>query len=234
MTTIENGFGDPDRFYNEFYDSVICKAGFGARSVRSTHRDMESKYSQNEYEDCLELGGGNGEHLNFVKHDFKRYVLLDLRGSKLENPWRDDSRIHSLKGNAENVPFPDQTFDRIIVTCLLHHVQNPEKVLLEIRRLLKIGGMATIFLPCDPGFLVRLARSLTTARKASKIGFKGYSLMIVREHRNHIGGLLTMLKFVFRSEKVTLQWRPFFVPSWNLNAYVVIHIRSCLSKLDSN
>ena len=221
---IKSGFGDPERFYNEFYDLVICKAGLGARAVRSTHRDMESNYAQNNYEDCLELGGGNGEHLNFVKHDFKRYVILDLCNPKLEQKWTDDPRIQTLIGNAETVPFPDQTFDRIIVTCLLHHVNDPEKVFLEIRRLLKIGGCATIFLPCDPGILVRLARSLTTARKASRMGFKGYSLMIVREHRNHIGGLLTMLKFVFRSEKLMFQWRPFRVPSWNLNGYVIIHV----------
>ena len=224
--TNESGYGDPARFYDEFYDLVICKAGLGARSVRSTHRDMERKHSKNEYDDCLELGGGNGEHLNFVKHDFKRYVLLDLRGTKLEERWSDDPRVHALTGDAGNVPFSDQTFDRIIVTCLLHHVDDPEKVFVEIRRLLKTGGTATIFLPCDPGILVRVARCLTTARKASRMGFNGYSLMIVREHRNHIGGLLTMLKFVFRSEKVTFQWKPFFVPSWNSNAYVIAHIES--------
>jgi len=229
--TIESGYGDPARFYNEFYNLVICKAGVGAKSVRATHRDMESKYSKKEYHDCLELGGGDGEHLNFVKHDFKRYVLLDLRGPKLEEKWSADPRVQALTGDAENVPFPDQTFDRIIVTCLLHHVNDPEKVFVEIRRLLKTGGNATIFLPCDPGILVRIARSLTTARKASKMGFKGYSLMIVREHRNHIGGLLTMLKFVFRSEKVTCQWRPFFVPSWNSNAYVIVHIESNLNQI---
>ena len=228
--TIERGYGDPASFYKEFYDLVVCGEGLGARAVRSSHRDMESKYSQKEYDDCLELGGGSGEHLNFVKHDFKRYVTLDLRGAKLEEKWSDDPRVQSLVGDAENVPFPDQTFDRIIVTCLLHHVNDPEKVFVEIRRLLKTGGVATIFLPCDPGIVVRIARSLTTARKASRRGYKGYSLMIVREHRNHIGGLLTMLKFIFRSEKVTFQWRPFFVPSWNSNAYVICHIESILDQ----
>ncbi len=222
--TLESEYGDPFRFYNDFYDAVICKSGLGARSIRSTHKFMEAIYSKNEYADCLELGGGNGEHLDFVKHGFSRYVLLDLRNSNLESKWIGDQRIQRLLGDAEDVPFPDKSFDRIIVTCLLHHVNNPEKVFLEIRRLLKTGGSASIFLPCDPGILVRFMRSLTTARKAKGMGFKGYSLMISREHRNHIGGLLKMLKFVFRSEKVSLQWRPFFVPSWNLNAFIIVHI----------
>jgi ubiquinone/menaquinone biosynthesis C-methylase UbiE len=231
---IENEYGDPTKFYNDFYDSVICKAGLGARSVRATHKGMEASYLKGEFRNCLELGGGNGEHLNFVKHGFDRYFLLDLRSNNLDPKWTGDPRIQRLVGDAEDVPFPDKTFDRIIVTCLLHHVNNPEKVFLEINRLLRSGGLATIFLPCDPGLLVRFARFLTTARKASRLGFKGYSLMIVREHRNHIGGLLTMLKFVFRSEKVSIQWRPFFVRSWNLNAYVIVNVGKKVAELDRN
>jgi SAM-dependent methyltransferase len=180
------------------------------------------------------IGVVNGEHLDFVEYGFDRYFLLDLRSNNLDPKWTGDRRIQRLVGDAEDVPFPDKTFDSIIVTCLLHHVNNPEKVLLEINRLLKSGGSATIFLPCDPGLLVRFARFLTTARKASRLGFKGYSMMIVREHRNHIGGLLTMLKFVFRSEKVSIQWRPFFIRSWNLNAYVIVNVGKKVAELDRN
>jgi ubiquinone/menaquinone biosynthesis C-methylase UbiE len=76
------------------------------------------------------LGGGNGEHLNFVKHDFNKNVLFDAGESNLKGEWGNDPRIQTLVGDAEDVPFPNQTFDGIIITFLLHHVNNPKKVFL--------------------------------------------------------------------------------------------------------
>jgi hypothetical protein len=47
---------------------------------------------------------------------------------------------------------------------------------------------------------------------------------MAREHRNHVGGLLPLVKFVFRDRKVKIRYLPFVLPSWNLNGSVIIHI----------
>jgi hypothetical protein len=99
---------------------------------------------------------------------------------------------------------------------------------------LKTGGAATICLPCDLGISVRIARSMTTARKASRLGFESYSLVIAKEHVNYIGGLLTILKFIFRPKKVTFKLRLFYTPCWNLNGYVKAHIESGSIDLNSD
>ena len=110
------------------------------------------------------------------------------------------------------------------MTCLLHHVYNPEKVLEEILRVLKPSGVATIFLSCDPGVVTRILRSLTTARSAKRAGFAGYHLMNARDHRNHVGSLLKIAKYVFRNQMIRTRYYPFRLPSWNLNGYIIIEI----------
>jgi phosphatidylethanolamine/phosphatidyl-N-methylethanolamine N-methyltransferase len=217
-------YGSPSIFYSDYYERIIFGAGTGAKAVRYTHVAMERPFRGKSFHRVLEVGGGNGEHLDFIQHDFDRYVLTDLRKPELKEKWASDSRITVLIENAEELSFENASFDRVVSTCLLHHVERPERVLQEIDRVLKPNGMATIFLSCDPGMAVRALRSLTTMKRAKKEGFRGYALMNARDHRNHVGSLLEMTKYVFRNRRVKLKWSPFGIRSWNLNGYVIINI----------
>jgi len=224
----DSEYGNPEIFYNKFYNQMICGAsnggGIGTKATSSTHRKMEKNLKGRHFSDVLELGGGNGEHLDFVSHGFDRYTLVDIRPTDLPKKWSQDSRIVSLIANAEHLPFEDNSIDRVVVPCLLHHVDHPELVLNEINRVLKDAGEATIFLTCDPGLAVRVLRRITTRRIAKRLGFHGYDLMIAREHRNHVGSLLQMTRYVFRNRRIQENWQPFHLPSWNLNGYVVLTI----------
>jgi SAM-dependent methyltransferase len=228
-------YGDSEVFYREFYGKIICGnasgGGLGKKAVVSTHRYMERRFSTTHFSKVLELGGGNGEHLNYVSHRFDSYTLIDLREAVLEDRHQKDPRITSIIADAEHLPIDDLSIDRVIVTCLLHHVDHPELVLQEINRVLKNDGTATIFLSCDPGLVVRFLRKLTTERTAKKLGFRGYDLMNARDHRNHVGSLLLLVKYVFRHRKVQENWMPFRLPSWNLNGYLVLTITKGKSPL---
>ncbi len=213
-------------FYECFYDSVIFGKSAGASAVKQTHASMEKRWHGEFFEKVLEVGSGKGEHLDFVCHDFEEYVMIDLRKTKLNSKWNSDKRIRTVEGNAEFMPFQAGEFDRVISTCLLHHVDNPEKALSEIDRILSQNGIATIFLSCDPGLVVRTLRRLTVARSARKKGFAGYNLMIARDHRNHFSSLLEISKFVFRNRKIKVRYYPFGLKSWNLNGYAILTIGS--------
>jgi len=178
----------------------------------------------------LEVGSGKGEHLDFVKHGFEEYLMVDLKKTVLNAKWGLDGRIKAIEGNAESLPFQADEFDRVIATCLLHHVENPEKVLNEISRVLSRDGVCTIFLSCDPGLAVRILRRITTARSAKSKGFQGYNLMIAREHRNHFGSLFEIAKFVFREREIKVKYYPFGLGSWNLNGYAILTVGKILSK----
>ena len=56
-------------------------------------------------------------------------------------------------GDAQKLPFANNTFD--VVTCfdLIEHVRYPKKVLKEIRRVLKPGGIFHTFIPTEKNLL---------------------------------------------------------------------------------
>lgn len=220
---INNDFGSVSVFYEHYYRKVLHGGTVGARAVRITHEMMERSHNLAFYSQVLEIGG-RGEHLDFIRHSFDRYLITDIQKPILNNLWENDIKVVAEIADAEDLPFQDSTFDRVIATCLLHHVSNPEKVLGEILRVLKPAGVATIFLSCDPGVVTRILRSLTTARSAKQEGFAGYHLMNARDHRNHVASLLKIAKYVFRNQVIRIRYYPFRLPSWNLNGFIIIEI----------
>ena len=56
-------------------------------------------------------------------------------------------RVHFEVGNAAGLPCPDEKYDMVISTGMLHMVKDPVKVLKEIHRVLKPGGEAWIYDP---------------------------------------------------------------------------------------
>ncbi len=55
-----------------------------------------------------------------------------------------DNLIHFQKGDSENMPFPDDSFDAITVAFGVRNFENLDKGLDEFRRVLKPGGVAII------------------------------------------------------------------------------------------
>jgi ubiquinone/menaquinone biosynthesis C-methylase UbiE len=53
---------------------------------------------------------------------------------------RDLPNLHFLEGDAQALPFDDNSFDMVFCRYLLEHVANPGQVLKEMHRVLKSGG----------------------------------------------------------------------------------------------
>lgn len=51
------------------------------------------------------------------------------------------------KGSAENIPFPDNSFDVVLVLDVLEHIEDDAAALKEIRRVMKNEGVAIITVP---------------------------------------------------------------------------------------
>ena len=82
----------------------------------------------------LDLGAGSG----IVSHmDFKdRAGLacgLDLDPRVAANPFLHEGRV----GDAERIPWPDDTFDVVVCNNVLEHLSRPAAVFREVRRCLK-------------------------------------------------------------------------------------------------
>jgi ubiquinone/menaquinone biosynthesis C-methylase UbiE len=98
----------------------------------------------------LELGCGLGtDGLQFARHG-AHYVGLDLtanatRLAKLHLDVEGESG-NTSRGDAENLPFCDASFDIVYSHGVLHHTPDTARAFAEIHRVLKPGGRATIML----------------------------------------------------------------------------------------
>ena len=71
------------------------------------------------------------------------YIKLKIKEQNLPKIW--EQRF--IKGIGENLPFKDDTFDYIMTYQTLEHVQNLEKCIDEMIRVLKNGGKLKIHAP---------------------------------------------------------------------------------------
>lgn len=98
--------------------------------------------------DVLEIGVGNGSHAQLLAPHCRSYSGIDLTDYAVTSTQR---RFHlsGLQGNirrmdAEQLDFPDASFDFIWTWGVIHHSANTEKILQEMRRVLRPGGKAVI------------------------------------------------------------------------------------------
>ena len=172
----------------------------------------------------LEPGFGGGEHLKFVPKKYSKYIGVDLSDNNLVKK-EEFPNFEFRIGNVEKLQFPNESFDRVVVTCLFHHLENPQIALQEIRRVTRPGGIISILLPCDPGWAYRSARKLTSDRFLSNKYNINVKLLRAVEHRNHYASLNSMISENFKADKIIKTNFPFRVQLWNLNFFTIYQIR---------
>ncbi|WAX56015.1 class I SAM-dependent methyltransferase [Jatrophihabitans cynanchi] len=212
-------------WYGEHYSSVTATAD-GSVFHTYMHRAMERRYGpQASFPRVLEVGGNRGEHIPFVRHQFTDYLVTDLRLPVLPDQLSADSRIRAEACDVLSIPQRDGTFDRVIATCLLHHVDSPLMAAREMRRVVRPGGQITILLPTDPGLAYRVGKAVTSGRAARRAGLGDrYKLIGAIDHRNHFQSIKEQLRYAFRPDTVGVDWYPFRLPSMSLNAFAVFTI----------
>jgi ubiquinone/menaquinone biosynthesis C-methylase UbiE len=113
----------------------------------------------------LDLGCGSQpfrQYLTGVTH----YVGLDYPPTQECLATKVRSEIH---GDARSLPFADQSFDGVLCSQVLEHVNRPETVVREMSRILKPGGLGIISLP----FFYNLHMEPNDYFRFSPYGIKG-------------------------------------------------------------
>jgi phosphatidylethanolamine/phosphatidyl-N-methylethanolamine N-methyltransferase len=212
-------------WYAEHYSSVTATAD-GSVFHTYMHRAMERAHGpEDSFPHVLEVGGNRGEHIPFVRHAFADYLLTDLRLPVVSDALGADSRIRVQACDVSAIPHGDNVFDRVIATCLLHHVDSPLVAAGEMRRVVKPGGLITILLPTDPGLAYRVGKAATSGRAARRAGIgERHKLIGAIDHRNHFHSIREQLRYVFRRDTMSVDWYPFHVPVMSLNAFTIFTI----------
>jgi ubiquinone/menaquinone biosynthesis C-methylase UbiE len=219
---------------NEFYKTQYLQlqySGISGWSHNHYHSKLE-KGKTNKSLKLIELGAGNGEHFTYVKNEYSLYYLTDnsdYQIKELKKKFKGTKKVKIKKIDIEQIDFKENSFDRVIITCLLHHIPDLPKALSEVRRITRTGGQVTIYLPCDPGIFYRFTRFIAMINK-QKIQLRGQKIikrkyLASMEHPNHVMGIANLIAYYFKSDKIKVKRFPTPLPFWNLNLYYVYDIR---------
>ena len=167
----------------KFWDKVSGKYDFVRKTDKSAYDNFigQIKNELNEDKTVLELATGTGfislEIAPFCKNvtatDFSEEMIriADKKPKKTKN-------LSFSIQDATNLPYEDNSFDVVIIANALHIMPNPEKALLNIRRVLKNDGILIA-----PNFIKRGNFIDVIVETPMKIfGFKTYSKWTYNEY----------------------------------------------------
>jgi ubiquinone/menaquinone biosynthesis C-methylase UbiE len=128
-----------------FYSKYILPSVINLACKQSSHTRQREKIIPLAQGNVLEIGVGPG--LNLPIYDKAKIIKLTAIDPS-EDIWKKGNidvnklpyAFEYLPASAEALPFPDQTFDTVVVTYSLCTIPNPEKALQEMRRVLKKDG----------------------------------------------------------------------------------------------
>ena len=104
--------------------------------------------------EVLDVGaGGGGKSLYYLTRGAKHVTAIDIA-----ERYRDEAVAYAKRlgleskfsysvANAAEMPFANESFDVVIMNDAMEHVNPPEKVISEVRRVLKAGGRLYINFP---------------------------------------------------------------------------------------
>lgn len=87
----------------------------------------------------VELGAGPMGYTSIISADKK--IAIEPLTERYRELFVLPEDVQYLEGMGENIPLPDNYADVVFCSNVLAHVQCPEKVIQEIKRILKLGGI---------------------------------------------------------------------------------------------
>ena len=225
LMVIDQSWYKPN-FFKKIYYSGISKFIIGG-----SHKFLE-KDRFGEFPVTLELGATHGQHLEYVKHSYDKYILSDLvLNDELMKKAKINDKVQVMCLDVTNIRnISTDTVDRVVLTCLLHHIEKVHLGLQEIIRVLKPSkGIADILLPNEPSFIWNLGRVLIIIPKVILSGrtWKEYWHYVELEHVNNITNILISINEIKTKKnlKVKIQKFPFSFAPMFLTAFVRVTIQ---------
>lgn len=139
------------------YNEVKKTFGIQAEKFASYHMSKEEytnylirSVQAKGNEHALEVAAGTGICGRALAPYVKDITCLDLTEAMLEQGKKQAEHeniqnISFVLGNAESLPFEDESFDLVITRLSLHHFVEPEKPFCEMQRVLKKCGKLVIW-----------------------------------------------------------------------------------------
>jgi SAM-dependent methyltransferase len=91
--------------------------------------------------DLLDIGCGSKPYESILGPRVQRYVGFDHPDTV------HDRASVDVWGDAAELPFPDASFDTVVLFHVLEHTEAPERVVAEVERVLRPGGAVVLAMP---------------------------------------------------------------------------------------
>jgi 2-polyprenyl-3-methyl-5-hydroxy-6-metoxy-1,4-benzoquinol methylase len=111
---------------------------------------LNSYASRSTFEKALNLGTGEGDYDHMIAGQCEQLVACDINEADIEYAKALNADVGNIAYRIEdalNLSFEDNSFGLIISVDVIEHVGQPERMLEEISRVLKPGGIAMITFP---------------------------------------------------------------------------------------
>lgn len=198
-TSIENETGE--LFGNLFsaYDRDNYLKSVGLFKRRFEDNGFNINYFQDK--NCLDVGCGGGRYsIALSMLGAKSVTGIDISEMGINDAKRraEDIGIGNVKfiqNTAEELPFDDESFDFIVFSGVLMHMENPDKGIHEIARVLKKGGMVYMLVYATEGVrwpLISLLRNFS-----KEIGFVNFDKVLAHSGELDVNKRRTYLDDLF-------------------------------------
>jgi len=124
--------------FDELADSYSDNA---VSYIRDKRLEKISKYIKKE-DRVLEIGCGSGNLLKLLNS--KNIYGLDISPKMIEFCKKTIPHGTFISGDAENLPYENNSFDKVIISEVLYYLPDIEKALKEANRVLKKEGLLLI------------------------------------------------------------------------------------------
>ena len=146
----------------------------------------------------LEIGAGTGGHLQFEELDRQEYHCVELRENMASEIRRRFPSVTVTVANCqERTPYEDGYFDRSIAVHVMEHLTDLPRAVSELHRILRVGGIFSIVIPCDPGIAYKFARKISSERIFRRRYKMPYEWLMRREHVNSPAEIMSVMKTGF-------------------------------------
>ena len=134
----------------EFFDGFDEVNGYNVFTADSSERLISMVVSLGEFRAGMriaDLGCGSGIFTDLLQHRGLRCVGIDLSPRLIETARRNYPDIEFVEGDVENLPFPDGSFDGVLLSGIIHHLPDASRCAAEVSRILRPNGRFVAFDP---------------------------------------------------------------------------------------
>ena len=133
----------PTNYYQSGIENNLLQKFWHTRKLNEV---LNITNNSNNLEKILDVGCASGWFISQVNKKYHKASCfgIDIYDAAILYARKNYPKINFKVADANKIPYKEKTFDLVICTEVLEHVDNPKEVLLEIKRVLKKRGVTVI------------------------------------------------------------------------------------------